>query len=92
MIVDMVRSPEPIRFRAPRPGLITAQVIQNLVEWELVIADLSEHNPNVFYELAVRHALKKPIVQLIQAGQKIPFDVIRCCFNANHKLRTSEPR
>jgi hypothetical protein len=57
------------------PGIITSQVIQHLVEDPLVIADLTGRNPNVFYELAVRHAVKKPIVQMIQAGETIPFDV-----------------
>lgn len=32
-------------------------------------------NPNVFYELAIRHAIRKPLVQLIQKGERIPFDV-----------------
>src|SRR5262249_14580502 len=41
----------------------------------LVIADLTDHNPNVFYELAIRHIIRKPIVQLIQVGQKLPFDI-----------------
>ena len=45
------------------------------MEAQLVIADLTYYNPNVFYELAVRHAVKKPIVQLIERGEKIPFDV-----------------
>lgn len=57
------------------PGVITVQVIQHLMEDDLVIADLTGKNPNVFYELAVRHALKKPIVQIIQSGESIPFDV-----------------
>ncbi|MCJ7511054.1 MAG: hypothetical protein MUP14_09255 [Dehalococcoidia bacterium] len=57
------------------PGLITPQIIQHLVEDPLVIADLTDWNPNVFYELAVRHAVRKPVVQIIQAGQRIPFDV-----------------
>jgi hypothetical protein len=57
------------------PGMITSQVIQHLVEDLLVVADLSGHNPNVFYELAVRHAVRKPVVQLIQIGEAIPFDV-----------------
>ena len=57
------------------PGLITSQVIQRIVEDPLVIADLSEWNPNVFYELALRHALRKPLVQLIAEGERIPFDV-----------------
>jgi DNA-binding FrmR family transcriptional regulator len=57
------------------PGIITSQVIQHLVDDPLVIADLSGWNPNVFYELAVRHAVRKPVVQIIQAGERIPFDV-----------------
>lgn len=57
------------------PGLITSQVIQHIVEDPLVIADLTGRNPNVFYELALRHALKKPVVQIIHATESIPFDV-----------------
>lgn len=58
-----------------KPGLITSQVIQHVVNDPLVIADLTERNPNVFYELAIRHALRKPLVQIIQKGESIPFDV-----------------
>jgi hypothetical protein len=58
-----------------RPGIINAQVIEHIVRCRLVIADLSFHNPNVFYELALRHATRKPIVQLIRAADRIPFDL-----------------
>lgn len=57
------------------PGMITSQVIQHVVEDALVIADLTDRNPNVFYELAIRHAIKKPLVQVIRKGDTIPFDV-----------------
>ena len=57
------------------PGMITSQVIQHIVDDPLVIADLTERNPNVFYELAIRHAIRKPLVQLIKKGEQIPFDV-----------------
>ncbi len=56
-------------------GLITNQIIEHLLEDDLVVADLTGKNPNVFYEVAVRHAARKPIVHLITAGEPIPFDV-----------------
>jgi hypothetical protein len=58
-----------------KPGMITSQVIQHVVNDALVVADLTDRNPNVFYELAIRHALRKPLVQIIQKGEAIPFDV-----------------
>jgi hypothetical protein len=58
-----------------RPGFITSQIINRLVDSPLVVADLTDHNPNVFYELAVRHVTEKPLVQVIKRGQVIPFDV-----------------
>ena len=57
------------------PGMITSQVIQHVVDDALVVADLTDRNPNVFYELAIRHALRKPLVQIIRQGDAIPFDV-----------------
>lgn len=58
-----------------QPGSITSQIIQMTVESDLVIADLTGHNPNVFYELAVRHATGKPCIQLIKSTESIPFDI-----------------
>ncbi|MES9884940.1 MAG: hypothetical protein ABW185_29200 [Sedimenticola sp.] len=58
-----------------KPGIITSQVIQHVVGDPLVIADLTDTNPNVFYELAIRHAIRKPLVQIIKKGERIPFDV-----------------
>ncbi|WP_433942640.1 hypothetical protein [Brevundimonas diminuta] len=58
-----------------KQGIITRQIIDYIMRSRLVIADLSFHNPNVFYELALRHAIKLPIVQLIRSTDKLPFDV-----------------
>ncbi|MCD6254697.1 MAG: hypothetical protein J7J44_00280 [Deltaproteobacteria bacterium] len=67
---------KPIRAdHISEPGIITSQVIQYVVDSPLVVADLTGRNPNVFYELAIRHAIKKPLVQLIKKGEQIPFDV-----------------
>jgi hypothetical protein len=57
------------------PGVITSQVIEHVVNASLVVADLSEKNANAFYELAVRHAFRKPIVQVISVEWDLPFDV-----------------
>jgi hypothetical protein len=58
-----------------RAGIITTHIIQRLVTSDLVIADLTTRNPNVFYELAVRHVTRKPLVQIIREDEDIPFDV-----------------
>src|SRR6185503_10408709 len=57
------------------PGVITHQIVQHLIEDSLVVADLTGQNLNVFYELAIRHATRKPTVQIIALEEPIPFDV-----------------
>ena len=56
-------------------GMITGQILEHLFRARLTIVDLSFGNPNVFYELCLRHAAKLPIVQIIRKQDKIPFDV-----------------
>lgn len=67
---------EPVRAdQISEPGIITTQIIQKVVDSPLIIADLTGSNPNVLYELAVRHATKKPVIQIIKKGESIPFDI-----------------
>lgn len=58
-----------------KPGTITRQTIEYLLRSRLVIADLSFHNPNVFYELAIRHAARLPVVQIVRCADRVPFDL-----------------
>lgn len=58
-----------------QPGRIDSQLLEHVVGARLVIADLTGANANVFYELAVRHALAKPFVQICEKGDVLPFDI-----------------
>jgi hypothetical protein len=58
-----------------QPGMIDAQVIRNLIDAELVIADLSMVNPSAFYEIGIRHMVQKAIIHVQLAEDRIPFDV-----------------
>ncbi len=61
-----------------RPGMISDAMINDIVNAALVVADLSELNPNAFYELAIRHGAIKPVIHIARAGTVPPFD------NAGH--------
>jgi flagellar capping protein FliD len=59
----------------PKAGVITTQIVNSIIDCDLVVADLTGGNPNVFYELAIRHATNKPYIQMINEGEKLPFDI-----------------
>lgn len=75
------RAVEPLKLRVVRsdkittPGMISRQIVDYILHSKLVIVDLSFHNPNVFYELALRHVIGRPIVHLIRRTDRIPFDI-----------------
>lgn len=55
--------------------MIQATIINSLVEADLVIADLTEHNPNVLFQLDVRMAQEKPVVLIRELEPPALFDV-----------------
>ena len=57
------------------PGSITKEIVTSLHTADLVIADLTGHNPNVFYELGVVHSAGRPTIMITQQIQEIPFDI-----------------
>lgn len=61
-----------------QPGAITRDIVRNLHDADLVLADLTDINPNVFYELGIRHTLRPKgtiLILDISRTPNIPFDV-----------------
>ncbi|NEA99104.1 hypothetical protein [Streptomyces sp. SID13726] len=55
-------------------GDINEQICRYVVESDLVVADVSGGNPNVMYELGLRHITGKPTIHIGEQGQ-LPFDI-----------------
>lgn len=74
-----------------RQGNIPSQIVEKLINSHLVLADLTDCNANVFYELGIRHSFRKPAINLILKNKTntIPFDISHergfeyCLDNAN---------
>lgn len=58
-----------------RPGAITEQMYDAILGDDLLIAILTFHNPNVFYEVAIAEAAARPLILLIEKSHQIPFDI-----------------
>jgi hypothetical protein len=56
-----------------KPGNIMKAIVNDLVNSDLVLAVLTDYNPNVLYELGTRHSLKRGTIMMLERGQKIPF-------------------
>jgi hypothetical protein len=65
---------QPIRPVAQGSHLIHGLIIRHLSTADLVLVDLSAHNPNVFFELGVRTSLNLPIALVRDEQTSIPFD------------------
>lgn len=56
------------------PGSIANAIIMDIIGADLVVADLTGFNPNVFYELGIRHAIQLPTIHVIAERVDLPFD------------------
>jgi hypothetical protein len=68
---------EPVRAdEVYGPGLIISDVIDQIVNSKVIIADITPPNPNVYFEVGYALALNKPIILLAQKSDKpLPFDI-----------------
>lgn len=57
------------------PGLIDTQIIEYILNSDIMIADLTNSNPNVLYEIGIRHAAYMPVIHMHLLGHRLPFDV-----------------
>jgi hypothetical protein len=74
------------------PGQITLQVIEHVLGAKAAVADLTGRNPNVYYELAIRHTAKLPTVLICERGETLPFDIasMRTIFFSHTDLRDAD--
>lgn len=56
-------------------GKIIDQVWSGINAAKVLIAELTNRNPNVFYELGLAHALEKPVVLISSNESDVPFDL-----------------
>lgn len=78
-IVESIKDLKLVCMRAD--DLYGSDVVQDIYESILrarvIIADITNRNANVFYELGIAHALGKEVILLTQGTEHIPFDLTR---------------
>lgn len=58
------------------PGSITSDIVARIIHADIVVADVTYPNPNVFYELGLRHASRSgTIIIKDRSGPRVPFDI-----------------
>ena len=83
---------EPLEMKCVRsdfshePGSIHAEMFANIFEADVAIVDISTLNPNVLYELGVRHTARRSVtVMMGQNGIRMPFNI------AGHRILEYDP-
>lgn len=83
-----------VSHRIYKTGSINSQIISHIYDDDLVIANLTNLNPNVMYELAFRHSIQKPVIVIKNKndGCTLPFDILedRTIFYTNDITGTGE--
>lgn len=57
------------------PTPIVEDVWRHIASARLIVADVTQKNPNVFYELGIAHTIGKPVIVLTQSSSDVPFDI-----------------
>lgn len=70
MGISLIRADE-----IPGPGFIISDIVRKLQEASIVVAEISQTNANVYFELGYAYAFNKPLILLAEKGRTLPFDV-----------------
>lgn len=54
---------------------IMSDIVKGIITSDLIVADLTGSNPNVYYELGIAHALDKKVILITQEINELPFDL-----------------
>ena len=73
-LIEECPSVEATRSR-PLRGDIVKQIITDLIISPIVVADLTDRNPNVLWELGVRQSFRHGTITIAEEGTELPFDV-----------------
>jgi hypothetical protein len=57
-------------------GSVVEQIWDQIVKAKVLLADLTDKNPNVFYELGLAHAARKPVIFTASKIDDVPFDLL----------------
>lgn len=78
---------------------VMQDIYESILTASIIIADITNRNANVFYELGIAHSLGKEVILLAQGSEYIPFDLnrFRHCIYSNDgmgykKLRQYIPK
>ncbi|MDO6433088.1 hypothetical protein Q4E93_20940 [Flavitalea sp. BT771] len=58
-----------------QPGSVIKRIIENIRRAKVIIADLTDRNPNVFFELGIANSLGNNTIVIAQDIHEVPFDV-----------------
>lgn len=57
------------------PSAIMKDIWKSILSSKIIVAELTGHNPNVFYELGLAHCLGKEVILISKSVDEIPFDL-----------------
>jgi hypothetical protein len=90
-IIDQVVKDQGLKCHRVDKSAISKPIIDDIKKWltsaDLIIADLTDKNPNVYYETGFAHALNKKLILIAQSPNDLAFNVrqIRTLFYRNPK-------